>query len=513
MKGEKGGRYLSESAEGEKMPFRRTFLHSSTHKNTNMYRHSYSSSKTIDMTEGSVFLKLVLFSIPLMITNLLQMLYNAADMMVVSLSHEPSAVGAIGMTGAFINLVINVFMGFATGANVMVARHIGAKDGERTSRTMHTAIVMSVGFGLVSMIIGLFISRPVLSLMGAEGKLLDLATTYTFIYFLGVPFVSLVNYLISIFRAKGDTRTPLYILSASGLLNVILNLFFVLVCKMSVEGVALATSISNIVSGVFLLLKLCRDDGPCQFSFKKLCFDRMAFRDILHIGLPAAVQGSLFSISNMLIQSSIIRMNYILTPPGTDFDPVVNGNAAAANLEGFAYTAENTIYQAAISFTSQNAGAKKHKRIYRIMGSCYVIGACVATFFALSLFFLRAPLLSLYGVKAAAQGSAEAIAYNTATTRMLFMFMPYALISYMEIGCGIVRGLGKSLSSTIISLLGACAFRVFWVLVVFDKIETLESIYISYPISWLMTGTVFLIYSLSVLRKAIKKQNTETIEV
>lgn len=463
------------------------------------------------MTEGSIFIKLVMFSIPLMITNLLQMLYNAADMMVVSLSHEPSAVGAIGMTGAFINLVINVFMGFATGSNVMVARYLGAKDDERTSRTTHTAIVMSVAFGLISMVIGLFISRPVLSLMGAEGKLLDLATTYTYIYFLGVPFVSLVNYLVSIFRAKGDTRTPLYILSMSGILNVLLNLFFVLVCGLSVEGVALATSIANFVSAILLILKLRQDDGACRFSFRKLCFDRGAFRDILHIGLPAAVQGALYSISNMLIQSSIIRMNYILTPAGTNFDPVVNGNAAATNIEGFAYTAENTIYQAAITFTSQNAGAKKHKRIYKIMGSCYLLGACVATVFALTLFFLRAPLLSLYGVVAAAEGSAEAIAYNTAVTRMLIIFIPYALISFTEIGCGIVRGLGKSLSSTIISLLGACAFRVLWVLFVFDRIETLESIYISYPISWLMTGTIFLIYSLSVVKRAIKRENAELI--
>ncbi len=493
------------------MPHRRTFLHSSTHKNTSIYRHSYSSSKNIDMTEGSVFWKLVWFSIPLMITNLLQMLYNAADMMVVSLSHEPSAVGAIGMTGAFINLVINVFMGFATGANVMVARHLGAREDEKTSRTTHTAIVMSVVFGFVSTIIGLVISRPVLSLMGAEGKLLELATTYTYIYFLGVPFVSLVNYLISIFRAKGDTRTPLYILSAAGLINVLLNLFFVLVCHLSVEGVALATSISNAISAVLLILKLGKDNGACRFSFRKLCFDRGAFRDILHIGLPAAVQGSLFSISNMLIQSSIIRMNYILTPAGTNFDPVVNGNAAATNIEGFAYTAENTIYQAAISFTSQNAGAKKHKRIYKIMGSCYLIGACVATVFALSLFFLRDPLLALYGVKNAAEGTAEWVAYNTALTRMTFMFIPYALISFMEIGCGIVRGLGKSLSSTIISLLGACAFRIAWVFIVFNKLETLESIYISYPISWLMTGTIFLIYSLNVIRKVIKKENSEPL--
>ncbi len=490
------------------MPHRRTFLNTSTHKNSSIYRHTYSSKVkgSINMTEGPLFGKIFLFAVPLIITNLLQMFYNAADMMVVSLSSEPDAVGAIGMTGAFINLVLNVFVGFSTGANVMVAKYLGAKDDQKASRTTHTAIVMSIIFGVASAVIGLFISRPILSLMGAKGKLLDLATTYTLIYFCGVPFVSVANYFISIFRAKGDTRTPLYILSLTGIFNVGLNLFFVLVCGMSVEGVALATSIANVVSVIFLALKLSGDEGPCRFSLKKLCFDRQAFRDILRIGLPAGVQGSLFSISNMLIQSSILRMNAILAPAQSGFEPVVNGNAAAANLEGFAYTAQNTIYQAAITFTSQNAGAKKHKRIYRIMGCCYLLGACVATTFALTMFFLREPLLSLYGIREAAAGTLEQIAYNTAVTRMTFIFVPYIVISLMEVGCGIVRGLGKSISSTIISLLGACAFRVVWILFVFNKFPSLEIIYISYPISWVLTGAVFFVYSLSVLRKEIKKQ-------
>ena len=496
------------------MPHRRTFLHTSTHKNSSLYRHTYSSKVkgSINMTEGRLLGKIILFSIPLIITNLLQMFYNAADMMVVSLSHEPDAVGAIGMTGAFINLVINVFMGFSTGATVMVAKYLGAKDDEKTSRTAHTAIVMSVVFGVISGIIGLFISRPILSLMGAEGKLLDLATTYTRIYFLGVPFVSLASYFISIFRAKGDTRTPLYVLSFTGVLNVGLNLFFVLACGLSVEGVAIATSTANVVSVCLLAFRLSRDEGACRFSFKKLCFDRQAFRDILRIGLPAGIQGSLFSISNMLIQSSILRMNAILSPVGSEFQPVVNGNAAAANLEGFAYTAQNTVYQAAITFTSQNVGAKKPKRVFRIMACCYLLGAFVSTLFALAIFFLKVPLLSLYGIKDAAVGSLEHIAYNTALTRMSFMFLPYAAISTMEVGCGIVRGLGKSISSTIISLLGACAFRVLWILAVFNNFPSLEIIYISYPISWLMTGMVFFIYSLTVVRKMIKKQNEASLE-
>lgn len=476
------------------------------------YHHTYLAKASINMTEGTLFGKIFLFSVPLIITNLLQMFYNAADMMIVSLSHEPDAVGAIGMTSSFINLVLNVCVGFSTGANVMVAKHLGAKEDKRASRTMHTAIVMSVIFGVASAIVGLFISRPILSLMGAKRNLLDLATTYTLIYFGGIPFVSMSNYLTSIFRAKGDTRTPLFVFSFSGLINVLLNLFFVLVCGLSVDGVALATILSNFMAVIFLTLRLSKDQSACKFSFNKLCFDRQAFRDILHIGLPAGIQGSLFSISNILIQSSILRMNTILCPAQSEFEPVVNGNAAATNLECFAYTAQNAIYQAAITFTSQNAGAKKHKRIYKIMGYSYLLGACVSALFALSIFFLREPLLALYGIKEASTGSLEHIAYNTAITRMVFILIPYVTISFMEVGSGIVCGLGKTISSTIISLLSACAFRVIWILFVFNNFPSLEIIYIVSPISWVMTGTVFFIYSLRVLRKIIKNQKEELIE-
>ena len=500
-------------AEGDDMPYRRTFLHTSTHKNSSIYRHTYSSKVkgTINMTEGKVFGKILLFALPLMVTNLLQMFYSAADMIIVSMSSEANAVGAIGMTGSFINLVVNVFTGFATGATVVVARNIGAKDDEGVSRSVHTSLLMSIMFGLASSTLGLFISRPVLSLMGAEGNLLDLSTTYTFIYFCGVPFIAVANYLISIFRAKGDTRTPLYVLSGCGLLNVLLNFFFVLVCDFSVEGVALATSISNAISAILLLIFLSRDEGPCRFYFKKLCLDKKAFRDILYVGLPAGIQGSLFSISNITIQSAIIQVNNTLAPVGSAFAPVVNGNAAANNLEGFAYTVQNSFYQAAITFTSQNVGAGKHERVYKIMRNCYLLGICFASLVAISMFFMREPLLSLYGVSNAAEGTLESIAFDTATKRMCYMFLPYFAISFMEVGCGIVRGLGKAISSTIISLLGACIFRVVWISTVFKFFPTLDVIYISYPISWILTGAAFLVYSFVTLKKLIKKRDEELL--
>ncbi len=466
-------------------------------------------NKIPNMTEGPIFTRIFAFCLPIMITNLLQVFYNAADMMVVSLSPVKDAVGAVGTTGSFISLITNIFIGFATGANVVVAKNIGAGKQDRVSRATHTSLAMSVVFGIVSAFVGMIVSRPVLTLMGAQETLLDLAVTYTNIYFAGIPFIATTNYLIAIFRAKGDTKTPLFVLSLSGIINVVLNYVFVVFVGLSVEGVALATVTANAVSTVVLAWRLARDDGPCRFSFKKLCFDKKAFLDILHVGIPAGLQGSLFSISNMMIQSSIIQVNNALCPPGSAYDAVVNGNAAAANLDGFVYTAQNSVYQGAITFTSQNNGAKKYERIYRIMWSCYILGTLIALATSAVIFLARDPLLSLYGVKDAAQGTLEHIAYNTAMVRMYWVSIPYFIISYMEIGSGVVRGLGKSVSSTIISLLGACLLRVVWLMTIFKAYPTLEMIYLSYPVSWVLTGTVLLLYSIFVLKKYIKHRDDE----
>lgn len=462
--------------------------------------------RTVNMTEGPLFGKILAFVLPLMATNLLQTLYNAADMMVVGLSGEPDAVGAIGITSSFINLVINVFMGFATGANVVVARHLGAREEERASRAVHTALTLSLLFGVVGMTIGLLVARPVLSMMGAKGRLLDLAVLYTAIYFVGAPFLALTNYLVAIFRAKGDTKTPLMVLSATGILNVVLNLFFVLVVGLSVEGVAIATSVSNVASAALLLFKLSRDEGPCRFRARRLCIDRLATKMMVLIGLPAGVQGSLFSISNILIQSSILQVNNALVPAGSAYQPVVKGNAAAANLQNFIYNAQNAVYQAAITFTGQNVGAKKYDRVWRVMWCCYAISFVIATLFSEALFWLREPLLALYDVAPGAAGTLEQIAFDTAYAKMLYEYVPFFLLAFMEVGCGVVRGLGRSLTSTIVCLLGACVFRIVWIYTVFRVTPTLEVLFISYPISWALTALALFLCSFVILRKYQKNK-------
>ncbi len=457
--------------------------------------------KETGFTEGGVFFKLLLFVLPVVVTNLLQAFYNAADMIVVSFSSEENAVGAIGTTSAFINLIVNIFIGFSVGANVVVAREVGARNRERTQKAVHTALLMAVVFGFLGMGIGLLAAKPVMQAMGNTGSLLTLAVRYTYIYFLGVPFLALTNYLIAIFRAKGDSRTPLVVLMLAGLVNVGLNFLFVLALGMSVEGVAIATAASNVFSTVVLLIKLQRSSDDTRFSWKLLKIDKSAFRDITINGVPAGIQGALFSLSNMLIQSSIVQVNNSLCPDSS-YAPVVDGNAAAQNLESFVYTAMNAVYQGAITFTSQNIGARKPRRVYRILytslGIVTVIGMCFSGF----VYLLRESLLGLYGV---APGSGlSQLAFDTATTRFRYICLPYFLCGTMDVCNGVLRGLGKAFTSMVISLVGACLLRLVWLWVVFPMNPTLDTIYISYPITWILTcGTAFVFIQI-LLRKALR---------
>ena len=464
--------------------------------------------KDIDMTQGALLPKILLFVLPLILTNLLQMFYNAADMIVVGLSTEGDAVGAIGTTGAFTSLVVNLFIGLSVGATVVVARHLGAGEHERASRAVHTSTIIGLALGVVGGAVGIAISEPVMRLLGNQGRLLDLSVTYVRFYFGALPFHALSNYAIALHRAKGDTRTPLIVLSLSGVLNVGLNLFFVLVLGMSVQGVALATAMAAAVSAGVLYANLARDTGPCRFSFKLLKFEKNEAKMILLIGIPAGVQGALFSISNMLIQSSIISVNNSAFDPNAAYQPVVKGNAAAANLEGFAYTAVNAMQQAAVTFTSQNVGAAKYGRVKRVMGCCYGLGLLVGLSVSALLVGLQQPFLALYGVKDVGDELSRA-ALAAGMTRMRWVILPYGIIALMEVGSGILRGLGKSLTSTGICLLFACVLRVVWRFTIFrvdptSVTRSLASIYLSYPVSWFLAGLFLFLFSALNLRKLIR---------
>lgn len=452
-------------------------------------------SKEIDLLEGPLFGKIFRFVLPLMITNLLQVFYSAADMIIVGFSGVDGAIGAIGTTGAMINLILNLCMGFSVGANVVVARNIGRGDREATSHAVHTSLLMGLLLGIVCGVLGFFCSHGILAWLGDEGHILTLATLYCKIYFLGAPFLALSNYLIAILRAKGDTSTPLFILTGTGLVNVGLNLLFVLVFGMSVDGVALATVLSNALSTVLLANVLMRDTGWCRLSLSRLRPERGSFREILKVGVPAGLQGAVFSLSNMLIQSSIIGINNTLCPGGSE---IIDGNAAASNLEGFAYVATNAVHQASVTFTSQHYGASKYKRIGRVMLNCYAVTFLISMACTLVLTLLRKPLIGLY-VDAP-------LAVETAELRTFLMILPYFLLAFMEVGSGVLRGLGKSLTSTVISLLGCCALRVLWLATIFQLSPTLETVYISYPITWIVTAACHFLFSETTRRRYIRRQ-------
>ena len=457
------------------------------------------------MTRGPLFVNLIRFILPLIATNLLHQFYSAADIMIVELSSEPNAVGAVSSAGAFLALMVNLFIGFSVGANVVVARCIGAKDREKASQAAHTAICMGVLFGVLGAVIGIVLTKPVLVGMGYEGNLLMLATRYSYIFLACMPFSALTDFLSAILQAQGNTRTPLIVLASTGVLNVLLNLFFVLVMGLSVEGVALATAIANLTSAVILWIHLAKSKGDCRLSFKKLKIHKQLFVEIARVGFPAGIESAMFSISNILIQSSILQVNNAVTPPGSAYDPIIKGNAAVSSLESFLFTALGAVTVTASAFTAQNMGANKYDRIKRALWEICLISVTIGVVMSTAGMLFRGPLLALYGVEDAPDLLAH-MAYQSAFARMIWKWPCFFIYSIMNACSGTLRGLGKSSLAAAIAFLGTCVLRVVWIYTVFAYFENLESIHISYPVSWFVTGLCCLIIVLVILRKKTKTQ-------
>lgn len=453
------------------------------------------ANKEINMTEGPILSKIMLFSLPLILTNLLQTLFNAADMVIVGrFSGVEGAVGAIGATGSLINIFLNLIMGAATGATVVVATALGANDRERTQRAVHTSVLLAFLCGTIGMLVGVFGVRPMLIWMDSDPALLDMSVTYCRIYFMGVPFMAVLNYTVGILRAKGDTTSPLVILSISGGINVVLNILFVACFGMDVDGVAIATVISNVFAMGAVLYCLMKDNGPCRFSFRQLRFYPSEAARIITIGIPAGIQGTLFSLSNVFIQQGINGFGAA----------VVTGNSIGSNLEGFVYTATNSIAQAALTFTGQNIGARKYGRLKKITLNCYLATSIVAVVMCAFLYTFRYQLASLY--MNSATENAEVI-FATITDRFNYMILLYIFLAFMEVGAGIVRGMGRSILPMIVSLMGACVFRIVWIHTVFVAVHELWVLYISMPISWTLTAAVHLCCLLVLQRKLIKNSD------
>lgn len=442
----------------------------------------------LNMTQGPLLGKIIRFSVPLMLSGMLQLLYNAADVIVVGRFSSSAALAAVGSTGALVNLLVNLFIGVSVGCNVLVARYYGAGDHDAVSDTVHCAVGASVILGVLAGIVGLIFSTPMLELMGSPEDVLPLASLYLRIYFCGMPFNIAYNFGASILRAVGDTKRPLYILSLSGAVNVVLNLVLVIVFDMSVAGVAIATVISQVISAVLVVRCLTLREDCCHLNLKEIRIYKDKLIGMIRVGLPAGIQGSLFSLSNVIIQSSVNSFGSV----------VVAGNSAAANIEGFVYTAMNAVYQACITFVSQNLGARKPKRILKVMGICILVVSVVGLVLGNLVYLCGHPLLSIYCSDS--EGLQEQM-ISVGLTRMTYLAAPYFLCGLMEIGCGGMRGLGWSWVPTTVSLLGACGSRILWIFTVFREIGTLNCLYLSYPISWALTFAAHMLCFVFAFRK------------
>ena len=439
--------------------------------------------------QGPLFLNIIKYTVPIILTSVLQLLFNAADLVVVGRFCGSFTVGAVGATGSITNLIVTLFVGLSVGAGVTVAHAYGGGDDEAVHKTVHTSLPTAIISGIFLTVIGVVFSERFLELMGVPENILPLSSVYMRIYFLGMTFSMIYNFCASILRAVGDTKGPLIYLTVAGVANVILNIFFVTLFNLSVAGVALATIISQALSAVLVVRALMKRTDSCRLFLTKMKFYKRQLVKIIQIGLPAGIQGSLFSISNVLIQSSINSFG----------DVFMSGNAAAGNIEGFVYVSINAFHQTAVNFIGQCTGAKKYKRIVKVLWICL---ACVTVVglvagFAVNMFGDK--LLSIY-----ITDSAEAISYGI--IRLAYISLPYFLCGLMDVTTGALRGMGSSVSPMIISVLGICGVRIVWIFSIFsiEQFHTPQVLYLSYAVSWIITFVVQLIAFMLTYNRHVK---------
>lgn len=442
----------------------------------------------INMCSGNLLKNIILFTIPLALSGMLQLAFNMADIVVVGRFAGKESLAAVGSTSSLINLILNLFLGMSSGTTIVISRYFGAKNFEGVSKAVHTAVALSIFGGIALGIFGFSLARFFLQLMDSPADVIDKATLYMKIYFIGLPATLLYNYESAILRAVGNTKKPLFFLAIAGVINVVLNLILVIVFHLDVAGVAIATAISQVVSAVLCTIYLVRSDGAAyQLFIKEVRFWKKQLLEIMKLGIPAGIQSSMFSISNVLIQSSINSLGSI----------VVAANSAASNIEGFAYTAMNAVYQAAITSVSQNYGAKNEKRIKQsfllCLGLVFVIGVITGG----GIWLFRNFFIGIYS------SDSEVIRYGG--IKLTYVCLPYVICGIMEICVGLVRGLSYSIMPVIVTLIGTCLFRIVWIYTVFASVGTFESIMISYPISWAITSLAHFISYLCVKKRAFKR--------
>ncbi len=451
--------------------------------------------KEINFTSGPLFMPLLLFTLPILATGVLQFLYNAADTLIVSnfAADGETALAAVTSTSSLSNLITGLFIGLSVGASVTLSHSLGAGQKDEAGDVVHTAITMSAVLGLIVAVFGFFSCRFLLELMGTDPDVIDQSALYMRIVFLGMPAQMVYNYGAALLRAKGDTKRPLYFLMVAGAVNVLCNLLFVIVFHLDVAGVALATIISQYLSATLVIWRLCTLHDECKLDLRRLRVSRYLLSKIIRVGVPAGIQGCLFSFSNVLIQSSVNSFGKI----------GMAGNGAAAQVDGLIYIALNSFYHAALTFTGQNLGAKQTERIHKTCRYCLLLVLIIGIPLCLLAYTFGESLLGIFLSDDNAANKDAIIEYGM--IRMLYMSLPYFLCGLMEVMSGTLRGLGASTTSMLVSLIGACALRVVWIYTVFAANHTPGTLYLSFPLSWIAT-TLGLYVCYAVILRRIEKR-------
>ena len=443
-------------------------------------------SKSVNMIEGPFLRKIVFFAIPLASASVLQLLFNAADVIVVGRYAGDFALAAVSSTGSLVNLLVNIFVGLSVGCNVVAARFLGAKDDTGVSHTVHTSIFISLVGGVFMAILGILAARPLLELMSSPEEVIGLATVYLKIYFAGMPVMMLYNFGSALLRSVGDTRRPLICLAISGVVNIVLNLLFVIAFDMSVAGVALATVISQALAAWMVVKILMDEKGPLHLDLHSIHLYPAVFRQIAAVGLPAGLQGTVFSLSNVVIQSAI-----------NGFGPVIMaGNGAASNIESFIYMAMNSCYQACVTFTSQNVGARRLENINRILMACQGLVLIIGTVMGFGTVVFGPQLLGFY--------SPDPAVIQAGMARLSVIALTYALCGCMDTMVGSLRGMGSSITPMVVSLVGSCALRLVYVATIFQLNPTPKVLYLCYPITWTVTLLAHIVCFFIVRRKVFQ---------
>ncbi len=445
----------------------------------------------IDMTHGPLLGKLIIFTLPIIASGVLQLLFNAADVIVVGRFAGEASLAAVGSTSALINLMTNLFIGMSVGANVCAAQFYGAGHFKDVKKTVHTSTAFSIICGIFLIFIGLFLARPILEIMGSPEDVIGLAALYVRLYFLAMPAIMLYNFLAAILRAAGDTTHPLVFLTVAGIVNVILNLVLVIAFNLGVAGVAIATVTSNYISCIMLVVFFMKQEDALRLEFGKVKIDGRILNRIIRIGLPAGIQGTVFSLSNVVIQSAINSF-------GT---AVIAGSSAAASIEGFVYISMNSVSQTCVTFVGQNYGAGDERRVRKVIFECLGIVTIVGVVLGNIAYNFATPLLGIY------TDSADAVAAGT--LRLFWVCVPYFLCGIMDTLTGGLRGLGRSTVPMIVSLLGACVTRLIWIATYFQFHKTESVLFFSYPGSWLLTLTVHSVCLIIVYRGWVRRKASE----